>query len=433
MERQGRKMENKGRKSFRIENRPKDHRKNYLLIGAFGISFIVFGLLSDPPMTILRGLYRIITSSDVLIADYFGVGGIGASFVNAGCLYLVSLFLLYRMQIPLSGATVASLFMMAGFGLFGKNIFNVWPIVIGVYLYSKIQKARFESYIYMALFGTAMAPMVTEAFLSPGHGVVFNLVLSFGIGLILGILIPPLSAHMFRFHQGFSLYNIGFTAGIISTVVIALMTSFGYTVKTQLIWTTGHNTLLGLFLCSLMFAMILIGFYLNRLSFRDYGRILKYEGRSITDFLLLEGLPMTLVNMGLCGLIAICYILIIGSDLNGPTIGGVLSIVGFAAFGKHPKNITPILLGVCLSSLVKRWDVNQPAVVLAALFGTSLAPISGAFGWHYGLLAAFFHSSVVLNVGKLYGGVNLYNNGFASGLVAAFLVPIIQAFRSEDS
>lgn len=425
-------MERKGRKSFRIENRPKDHRNNYLLIGAFGVSLIVFGFMLESSMGILSGIYRIITSSDVLIADYFGVGGIGATFVNSGLLYLSSLLLLFRMRIPLSGASVASLFMMAGFGMFGKNIFNVWPIVIGVYFYSKIQKERFESYVYMALFGTAMAPMVTEAFLFPGHGVWFNLTLSVAMGLILGILIPPLSTHMFRFHQGFSLYNIGFTAGVISTVVIAVLTSFGYTTKTQLIWTSGNDTLLGLFLCALMFTMILLGFFLNRRSFRNYGKILKYEGRSITDFLLLEGLPMTLVNMGLCGLIAIGYLMLIGSELNGPTIGGIFSIVGFAAFGKHPKNIIPIMLGVFLSSLIKKWDVNQPAVVLAALFGTSLAPIAGAFGWKYGLLAAFIHSSVVLNVGKLYGGVNLYNNGFSTGLVAAFLVPIIQAFRSRE-
>lgn len=425
-------MEKKGRKSFRIENRPKDHRNNYLLISVFGWALIVFGFLSDSPNNIVKGIYQIITSSDVLIADYFGIGGIGATFVNAGLLYLISLFLLYRMRIPLSGASVASVFMMGGFGMFGKNLLNVWPIVIGVYLYSKIQKERFESYVYMALFGTAMAPMVTEAFFFPGHGFLFRCVVSLGTGLTLGILIPPLSTHMFRFHQGFSLYNIGFAAGIISTVFISVLASFGYRTKTQLIWTMGNNKVLALFLCSMMLLMILLGFLFNRRSFKNYGKILTYEGRSITDFLLLEGLPTTLVNMGICGLIAISYVLLIGSDLNGPTIGGVFSIVGFAAFGKHPKNILPILLGVFLSSFVKKWDVNQPAVVLAALFGTSLAPIAGAFGWKYGLLAAFIHSSVVLNVGKLYGGVNLYNNGFSTGLVAAFLVPIIQAFRSRE-
>jgi len=45
-----------------------------------------------------------------------------------------------------------------------------------------------------------------------------------------------------------------------------------------------------------------------------------------------------------------------------------------------------------------------------------------------GLLAGFLHSSVALNVGIVYGGMNLYNNGFAGGLVAGFLLPILDAF-----
>ncbi|MFP4173099.1 MAG: DUF1576 domain-containing protein, partial [Candidatus Hydrogenedentota bacterium] len=33
----------------------------------------------------------------------------------------------------------------------------------------------------------------------------------------------------------------------------------------------------------------------------------------------------------------------------------------------------------------------------------------------------------------LHGGVNLYNNGFAGGFVAAFLTPIIDAFKKRQS
>ena len=37
-----------------------------------------------------------------------------------------------------------------------------------------------------------------------------------------------------------------------------------------------------------------------------------------------------------------------------------------------------------------------------------------------------------MNIGYLHGGMNLYNNGFAGGLVAAVLVPIIESFRKEN-
>jgi hypothetical protein len=39
------------------------------------------------------------------------------------------------------------------------------------------------------------------------------------------------------------------------------------------------------------------------------------------------------------------------------------------------------------------------------------------------------HSSAATSVGSLHGGLNLYNNGFAAGIVAAVLVPVIIAIR----
>ena len=40
--------------------------------------------------------------------------------------------------------------------------------------------------------------------------------------------------------------------------------------------------------------------------------------------------------------------------------------------------------------------------------------------------AGILHTCVMLAVGPLCGGYNLYNNGFAAGLVALILVSIIQ-------
>lgn len=59
------------------------------------------------------------------------------------------------------------------------------------------------------------------------------------------------------------------------------------------------------------------------------------------------------------------------------------------------------------------------------------APIAGEFGILCGVLAGFLHASVALNVGIVYGGMNLYNNGFAGGIVAMFLVPVIQSIRDR--
>ena len=50
----------------------------------------------------------------------------------------------------------------------------------------------------------------------------------------------------------------------------------------------------------------------------------------------MAGIGPTLVNMALSGIVGMTYILLVGGDLNGPVVGALLSIVGFAAFGKHP-------------------------------------------------------------------------------------------------
>ena len=89
------------------------------------------------------------------------------------------------------------------------------------------------------------------------------------------------------------------------------------------------------------------------------------------------------------------------------------------------------MIGVFLASMFKDWNAHDPSAVLAALFGTTLAPIAGRFGWRWGIAAGFLHSSVAQSVGHLHGGLVLYNNGFAAGLVAAILVPVIIALRTS--
>ena len=155
------------------------------------------------------------------------------------------------------------------------------------------------------------------------------------------------------------------------------------------------------------------------------------SGQSPSDFIALAGIGPVLVNMGSSGLVGMAYVLAVGGELNGPVIGALLSIVGFAAFGKHPLNFAPIIAGVFLGSLAKPWGAADPSILLAALFGTNLAPIAGRFGWYWGVVAGFIHSSAALSVGSVHGGLNLYNNGFAAGIVASILAPVIMAIQSR--
>ncbi|MBG0763525.1 MAG: DUF1576 domain-containing protein [Tissierellales bacterium] len=417
-----------------MERKKKPFKLNmtYYVLIAFSLVQIIFGLTQDTPKEIILGLQSILSNPDTLVSDYFGVGGIGASFVNSGLLTLMFLFMLYKMKHRAHGVTIAGILTISGFALFGKNLLNVWFVVFGVYLYSRYQKDNFSKYLVVALFGTALAPVATEIIFS--SLLPYHLSIPLGIlsGILMGFILPALATSMLNFHQGFNLYNIGFTSGLVGTVYVSILRSYGFVPEPRFIWTTGNNFKFSIFLTILFLGLIVFGVYTRDRKLSEFKNIFQYSGRLITDYVKLEGLPFTLINMGLAGLLSLAYILIIGGDLNGPTIGGIYTIVGFAAFGKTPKTIIPIFLGVSIGALTKTWGINEPAIQLAALFGTALAPIAGEFGSIYGILAAFVHSSVVLNVGFLHGGMNLYNNGFAAGIVAGFLLPIFEAFRKDE-
>jgi hypothetical protein len=359
------------------------------------------------------------------------VGGIGAACVNAGLLTLCVCLVYYRVGARMTGAAVACLLLVLGFALFGKNLLNIWGIVIGVWLFSRFKGEAFAVNINTAFFGVALAPIFSEILFSSSLTLAVSLPLAVLTSLAIGFVLAPAAAQLFKAHMGFSLYNMGFTAGLVGLLVVALYKSYGFVPDPVFIWTTGNNVLLGSFLSALFISMIAVGFWMDRAALAGMRKVMATTGQSPTDFIALAGLGPTLANMGVCGAIGMAYILAVGGDLNGPVIGAIFTIVGFAAYGKHPRNIVPIMLGVFLGSLAKPWNADDPSILLAALFGTTLAPIAGRFGWHWGIVAGFIHSSAALTVGPIHGGLNLYNNGFAAGIVASVLVPVIIAIQSR--
>lgn len=403
----------------------------YRIMFVFSLALIILGFCFDSPLNIIDGMYKIIFQSDTLVTDYIGVAGMGAAFFNSGVLTLIFTYILYRMKMSFNGSTFASLFIVSGFAFFGKNIFNVWFIIMGVYLYSKYQKDDFKKYIYIAIFGTAMAPVVSELLFYPDLSLHLRLILGIGTGIFVGFILPPLATFLMRVHQGYDLYNIGFASGIIGTIIVSVYRSYGIVPISKMIWSTGNNMILSIIIYSLSVIFVIIGYILNDKSFKGLKKISKYSGRLVADFTVHEGFGISMVNMGIVGAIATTYILLIRGDLNGATIAGIFTMIGFSGLGKHPRNVIPILMGVFLGGVTKVWAITDPSIQIAALFATGLAPIAGEYGVIAGIVTAYIHSSVVLNVGVLHGGLNLYNNGFSAGFVAAFMIPILNAFRKE--
>lgn len=401
-------------------------KQSYAFLIGYCLLLILIGLLSEPVTTLYEGMSRIITSPSNLLTDYIQLGSFGSAFVNSGLLTLISVLVVKRQNIPINGPLIAALFTVSGCSFFGKNLYNSIPILIGGYCYALIVKKPFSQFIVVSLFGSALSPIVSYMTFGMSLPLTISIPVSYLAGIFIGLILPPLASHILTFHQGFSLYNVGFTSGIVAMMFAGVLRMFGWSIEGNNIISTDYHQQLLLFLIFLFILMFIIGFWVNQFSFKGLKKIRETSGKLITDFISIAGVGSTMMNMASMGLLLTGYTQLTHSTLNGPIIGAILSAVGFSAFGNHIFNSTPLLLGVFIASqLSPVFAINQTTVVLAAIFSTSLAPIAGFYGIVYGVIAGFLHMSLVTNVGYLHGGLNLYNNGFSTGFVAAFMVPLL--------
>ncbi len=395
---------------------------------AFSLALALLGFLLDRPENILPGLYRIILMQDLLITDYVYIAGPGAALINAAAVTIITVCILKFTGNHFNGFSLVEIGLMAGFSLFGKNVVNIWPIILGTWLYARYQREPFSKHVSVALLATSLAPLVSYMALGSIHA---SIPLGILAGLVVGFLLPPLSAYTYKVQNGMNLYNMGFACGMLAMMIVPILTAFGDSPDSVLHWAGGYNTVFGLAFGGLCLVLIVLGLIADGRPvwavWAGYRRLLASSGRAPTDYLRLFGAGPVLINTGVNGILGILYILIVGGDLNGPTLGGILTIMGFSAFGKHARNILPVMVGVALGSYGVHQTPDYPSLQLAGLFGTTLAPIAGYFGWPYGVLAGFVHSALVLQTSGPVAGLNLYNNGFSGGLIAIVFFPIITA------
>ncbi|HBA67813.1 MAG TPA: DUF1576 domain-containing protein [Lachnospiraceae bacterium] len=376
-----------------------------------------------------KGLWLIIVSRDALITDYFELAGYGAAFLNAGLVMGISILLVVSQKIPFTGPTIAALFINAGYGLWGKNPVNILPVILGTALYARVHRSKLNRYIYTALFGTCLAPLITElVFLFP-FGQPVNFLLGALAGIVIGFVLPALSMHTASMHMGYNLFNVGFSGGILAFVIVCILRAFGMESESVLIWREGQNGVIGVCLFLYFLLTVVFGFFINGKKLDGLKKLMGRSGCAVSDFVLMDGAGPVLMNMGLVGISCELYILLTGGDFSGPVIGAILAVFGFSAFGVHIKNYLPVLAGVYISTFFTMFSPETPGIQLAAVFAAGLSPIAGQFGIAAGMIAGFLHAAVVMCTGQMYGGLNLYNNGFSAGWVAVVMVPVAESFR----
>lgn len=400
--------------------------KNIILLNS--VIFIIVPFFLDDYRNIFKGILKIMFLRSVLITDHFVVGGICASFVNAGLIMLIAIILKIIAKSTFSGNTISCIYLVTGFSFVGKNIFNIWPIIIGVLIFSKINETTFSANINLALYGTALSPLVSEFSLPFKDNFLLFVTIYFSMSF-LGYLVPIISSHVLATHQGYSLYNTGFATGLICMLVVSFSKKLGFVAEPVLIYDNNKNALLFILFYIFTITIIIVGFILNGFSFKGYKNITKHSGRLVADFVLMEGQGLTIINMGFLGVLVLTYLLVINAPLNGITIAGFLSIFGFGSFGKHLKNCIPLMLGVVICAIISQSKLNNANIILATLFSTGLAPIAGHFGVVAGIVAGVLHNALVSYIGYIYLGLNLYNNGFSCGFIAMFLLPILENIK----
>ena len=396
-----------------------------MLILIFFITYVI-----NEHENIFIGMYKIITSPAVLVTDFIKVGGIGAAFLNAILIFSFNFFLVKSFKVKITGITIAAFFTVLGFSFFGKNILNILPFYLGGMLYSIYTSTDFSEHIIPIAFSSALAPFVSSVAFYGEISYETSYINAILIGVLIGFIVVPLAKSLYDFHEGYDLYNLGFTAGILGSVIIAVLKLYHFEITPQYLLSTEYDIPLKVLCSSLFLSLIIIGFYINDSSLSGYFSLMKDDGYK-SDFVKKYGYGLTFINMGVMGFISIGFVIITGQTFNGPILAGVFTVVGFSANGKTVFNTFPILVGILLASLGSKG--NDFTLAISGLFGTALAPISGVFGPIAGIIAGWLHLAVVQNVGLVHGGLNLYNNGFSAGIVAGFLLPIFNMITDNNN
>lgn len=400
----------------------------------FSFAALAASLFSGSPAASLAGLWALINTPAQLTMDAFLVGGVSGTFLNVSLVGFSCTAVLARSRAKLSGVSLMAFFLTIGFSFFGLNIVNIWPCILGVLLYTKSVRMPFASQVNTALFATSLSPFVSELLLRypllnglPCEGM-FRILAALLVGAAAGFLMPILCHHSPNLHKGYSLYNAAAVAGYIGVMLYAILYhALNVSVPTNTQIGTSQAYAVNTFMIVVCLLAIGIGWYCNGKSFRGYGQIIFCSGYR-TDFTRTLGIPLTVVHLGIFGLIITGYYNLIGASMTGPTAGSIICLLAIAPCGGHLLNVLPIMLGYWLASMIFHFHLTTQSILVGFSFACALCQIAGHFGAISGVLAGFLHASLVATIVNFHAGFCLYNGGFTSGICAIILVPVLETY-----
>lgn len=409
-----------------------EYLKKSFYLPILALIMIILAFIFNTPKEIFVGYKNILLSSSILTTDYIAIGTLGGALVNAASILILNLVILRLLNLRMSGLIYAALYMILGFSFFGKNILNSLPIYIGIYLYAFLNKIPVKNLVISLLFSSGISPLVSYLIFDFDLAYYISIPLGIGAGIVAGLMVPAISSHTIKFHQGYNLFNIGFSLGIISLAFNGVLRAFNLRASEISILSNDHNLFLYLFVAILALVLLIAGIILNPKSFKMIPDLYKRSGRLVSDYIRDYGVSIVMINQASLLTFEILICLIFKIELNGAIFGTILAVSGFAGAGLHLKNTSFVMLGAILMCLVTKTNITSTSIIIGILFSAGVAPIAGRYGIVAGIIAGMLHIAILPLCRSFQGGYDLYNNGFCAGFVACILIAIIEAFKKED-
>ncbi len=459
-----------------------------LFTAMFFVMSFAYGAMTGTTGEIFPKFLEILRTPAQCTHDLFELSVAGTFFSMGMCCLLMLVYIVACGGInSVNSGTVAAFFLTVGFSSWGMNVLNMLPLMLGMQVYALIKKKTPASMMNLGIFATAIAPIMSEVMLRwPGAYTNINeegkavaqlastapfpsvqisgIILAFVIAILFCLFYPPMCAKAPNFHFGCDLFNAGPPAGFLCLMTI------GFLMKVPNAGAVAFNTgatvsngpavvpfadrainpdfLYKFVLISYIAVFVIcfiLGLMIDKDSLKNYGKLIKDSGHG-SDFVEKYGIGATMINFAVYGVFIVAFYSIMKFAFGAAWAGGVTGVVWCAftwvAAGAHPGNVLPIGIGYVLISLVStklfpalhigadagRLGMNSVAILIAFSYATGMAPISGKYGFIWGVVAGMMHFAIVTLIPLQYDFFNFYNGGFTAGVVAFVLIPFIEHY-----
>jgi len=178
--------------------------------------------------------------------------------------------------------------------------------------------------------------------------------------------------------------------------------------------------------------------------FDGFLRIIQSRSILVTDYIEIGGIGAALLNVSIVGIAGVAMLLRLGVKPNGLNIMALWMSIGFAFFGKNVFNMIPLTFGVWLFAKYCKMPFSHyylsamlvatlsPVISEIAFLGMYSRPVEIIAGIILGFFVGFIFPVISAESVRIHVGYNLYNMGFAGGIIATMLATLYKNLLGID-